>query len=318
MKSIIILITFQVQLLFGQTNLILNGGFEDGPTYYPATFAQFTGINSNIGPYNWISQNYVENAGTLNETNSHSPDWYGMGFQNYDAVSSGAHGGSYYMGMANYELIQQPISLEKGKLYCVSLYIQLSNHLGNSYVTNTNSDPLNIYVSDSRIEYSGDDYDDHCDNSWAEFDGSVEQVGTFDLNTNLYPVGTGWYKLTRLIRPRNYKNWIAFQIGGPTNNPCNHQTIVIIDDIKILSICDLPCIPPEAFQPIQYTKDKSDWSNNNFPNAGLTGPNNLIIQLPNGLTEVRTPWHVYIKNALGVEFTVMDRWGTQIDLLITT
>lgn len=289
----------------GQTNLITNGGFENGPNGYPNDQSQFDNPPSitGQGPYNWYSQLFYSGPHQF-----HSPDWYGVNYTNLDAdYSGGAHSGTNYLGMGDYELVEQPISgLVNGQAYIISMNIQLSNHVGYLSMGNiSNSGYLNVMLSDDEIEYDGNN---SCDDAYKRYKSNTlhRDIASFNLSSTLYPLGQGWYKACMVFRvPEDNLDWIIFEVNS--GNCLN--AYVLLDDIKVQSICSLPCIPSSASEHIKYTKDRTNWNYNNWPNGGLTGPDAVIIHNPPNPDELRTPWHLYIKNANLVEFTVLDRWG---------
>lgn len=310
-KYLIIINFLAVTNLFA-TNYINNGGFEDGPSGYPNFHSQFVGKNTTIGPDYWKSQYFID----ANGYNNHSPDWHSStSWPQADVHNNGgAHSGDKYVNMGDFEMIQQEVSgLTDSKPYVLCFYFQLSSHnILNQPTSLSNDSYFNVYISENRMDYKADDVHNVCSDDAKEYkSGDWTPIFGFKLDPALYPVGSGWYKMTEIIWiPRSFKNkanWIAFDL----NTPYCVSSMLILDDIKLEDLCDLPCIPSTASQEILYgsveaSLHNSSWEHHSIQTHAITGNQGFLNPFTGNTI---TPFHIYMVNAMGFNFIVYDRWG---------
>lgn len=303
------------------TNFVINGSFEQGdnPTCTgQATEPYITGWFSNVESRD--CNNYF-----FGPSNFHSPDLYDEHIDNYinpncdfpvaiSRSSSGAYNGSRYIAMSNYELIQTDIgALIPGRIYTLSLYIQLSNYNLSSW---NGESSLKVYLARQKIKYKGNQCDDFCKSDYVEHqDGLMQEIynlHTFNLHSNNIPYNQ-WRRIsfsfradeTWYIPTTNIAKWLAFEVVqnnySQPQNPGPGCTIsdIFIDEVQLAyaDYCFSNCSP--SLGSIVYSP-YSDYSTTGiFPNVLIANTN---------------PFTFYVKNATGIDFTLFNTWQYDVPI----
>lgn len=305
-SCLLILHLFFIPTIVKSQNQISNGSFEFGTAGYPTNRHQTKGKTNStddIGPDNWKSQYSIDNGYHL-----HSPDWFNSNsYALPDVVGSGAQDGTYYIGMGDYELLSQQCPTSDGEVYSFCLYFQLSDDIsGGNFDSH-----LQVILSENQPEYKSDDFNDLCESDYKTLDhtGDKQSILDFPLSATTYPVGSGWHKVAFLFRANGDYSWLTLQVeNGPSTSSCE-RSYICIDNVKLEEICSLPCLPPEAHLPINYSSVAANLGmGNSVANAGLQGQTSIYFENPDGSYTWQTPWHVYLQNALGFEFVAWNGW----------
>lgn len=163
---------------------ILNGSFEFGSM--PTAWAQSRFIDS------WTSRSTLYEP-QANGAWGHSPDYFDNGMifntsaEPLEGMRTGvaplnitAHTGARFLGMDNYELIQQEYhdnNLQERRYYTISMWIRPSSY----YFDGTNT--LKVILSNNRLNYANS-------NDVFEFDNCTEDFRTITNASNARTVGS--------------------------------------------------------------------------------------------------------------------------------
>ncbi|MGQ0829655.1 MAG: T9SS type A sorting domain-containing protein [Bacteroidota bacterium] len=278
-------------------NLLFNGGFEtaDGQGY-PNGLAQVNNLES------WESRvKTVQTAGGLRRF--HSPDWVYNGQHSEYSPAPTPVSGSGVVGMLNYELIQQNFRNEEmkaGELYVVSMYIYLYSSTQGGTIDNSS---LKCYLAKQGVHYKSEDnitQQQECSQQYVDYqtiNNQLLEIGSWNLNLSNYPNTNGWTKISAVFRaPSNTFNWDYFMIDLRQNNYTSsgsfdhcYDGYVFIDEVSLEEVdqCGKTCSP--GLGAIQYS----------------TMPNAIVANNAPGFT-------MLIKDAMGINFTVFNRWGEEI------
>lgn len=294
MKSYFLL--FMVALYFNvkSQNYIYNYDFEtaDGGNSWPTGVAQADKMTS------WETR--TKSVGSLD---LHSPDWInsnGTGVQTIMGVHPSAHTGSGMIGMTNYELIQQNFnsgsSLEAETYHNISMWVYMP-------ANSSKNCRLKIMFSNSRLKYKNENIltgsqqsSDLCTNDYIDYHNSLSSWTTiheFDFN-NLNLTYDSWQKISFTFKtpPNSILNnydFFAMELRKNGYNPSSiagncEDSYIFIDDISLVksTFCDAACAP-----------NLGSITHGTFANAMFSN----------------YAWGFTVNNAIGIEFTLYDRWG---------
>jgi hypothetical protein len=236
-----------------QINLIVNPGFEGG-THEPVFRCYSEGFGEEY-VNNWTSEFYCKKKCEAEQSNckcclhAHSPDWYCHGILVHYNVPYGHDGSLHYVGLGNYELIQQELNtnhkFEKGKRYTMTFYTYLSGldcyNIANCDFTKST---LKVWFGKKRIKYKSNErhtvnYTKHKNPVGQDIKEMYYQgLSAF----NLY----SWNKVSFSFNaPSSNYNWIAIEVvlNNVTGANDLYSEYILIDDVQIIktSDCDYGC-----------------------------------------------------------------------------
>lgn len=289
---------FSGNIICHAQNILSNGGFEEGADLPTA-------------PGQLNKCNYWEREG---DEETHTADWYHTSsFTGYTG-SDGHNASNGFVGILQYEVIQQDIPFsdvpKPGHIpYILEMYIKLDEQFPTGGVSTYWSDSyLRVYLSKQKIKYKSDDYNESCTNDYITHkvsSGPTEEIFSVFLNPNDFEYGN-WHRIRKLFyAPGNINdldkyNWFAIEVTnnlafqGSYGEQC-FDGYVLIDDVSIYSYCDQECapnlLPVTIYQSANATYGFS---------AGCQSA-------PYGAH----PATWIIGNAIGYELRVFDGWGGQ-------
>ncbi len=313
-----------LQINVRSQNLLINGDFEKGKS--PACM----GDAKNDYLDGWWSNSKVVNepgAGAVYDENAvHSPDLFeeGASFLGCEHAplrggrplpNGGPQSGSRCIGMTTYELVQTELtSVTAGKIYNVSMYIQLGN---DPFGLHDNT-KLVISLARQKVDYVDNgafSYRHMCEPDYVNYNNptlGMQEIITlkeFNLDPSLYySTTTLWKRINFSFRWEedydspltNIMKWLVFEVRqksysdpGGASTSC-YEDYLYIDNVVVqeATFCKSPCSP--SLGDIEYSY-KADYS---IPNT-----------FANALVANGFPWVFYVKNAIGIDFNVIDRDG---------
>jgi hypothetical protein len=279
-----------------QGNLLFNDSFEDAEDGLPGNQGDAYKMHS------WDSR--VKDVGSgPNETFLHSPDWIYTGLSTTNLHTTEAIWpmpltGRGMIGVRNYEVIQQNFRNElmtPNALYVVSLNIYLSSENSSYWQGST----LTCFLAKQEMKYkSENDLEDQCTPNYTEYvDGifpiqDTSNIASWSLDLNQYPNTNGWIRIEKVFQaPEHPGLWDYFAIDmfqdnyDPTSVGFSCEDgCVFIDDVAIreLDQCGTTCSP-----------QLGDIKTTCLPNVVLAG---------------QSPMGMLIKNAIGIDFIVINDW----------
>jgi len=289
-------------------NYINNGSFENGDYSYvyediDLQDPNINGTKSNAlykGLNNWESRYKYTHKLIF-----HSPDWYsntydGLPFRYiyYDYEESGnmtlfTPFGTRYIGMSNYELIEQPINLNNNIQYILSfkVFIDKKEYDDNTYI--------NIYLAKNKVKYrkeKGKEKDECSDKfkkhktGWGQ--GYLD-IGYFNLNN--YPKNE-WITITKNFTIPNtvYINsfdWFVIEGINITSTPNCQLAYFLLDDISLTEGCDNGCSSTDG-QINVYTNGLTN-EDQMLKIFGLRNIKKIRYRFLNAIKQTLTTWFEY-------------------------
>ncbi len=294
---LLLVLSLPVSLIAQINNLIHNAGFEDGdadPHCYGDHFDEYLHV--------WESRydhcNGEPDDQGCYEIKTHSPDWYKSPSFGHCGVY--ARGGSHYVGMADYELIEQKFfeynRLEEDVNYLLRMYVYISK--GSTYgcadINIPERSKIDIYLSKLRVKYKAEDANTNnpdemiCSEKWMTHRDQIGQniirEHTFYLSDypteewillecNITPPDLGWLEA-------DYK-WFTIELRNINESdyyPCDCQeNYILIDDITLAAGCTNGCSSTAGFYNI--ATDDSHYKNDPFTIIGLQNISHVQVNI---------------------------------------
>lgn len=280
--STFILMAVSCTSLYSQmNNLVNNSSFEishpNAPSGAPDGLAQVHVIKSGGDDFylsEWRSRTRIASDNTSHFL--HSPDWFKTP-GNFSHIYGGpVNDGIGYIGMGNYELIQQEFHkynrMVEGETYLLSMYVQLSNAGPNSIVDptsyNFSDSELRIYLAKNSLEYKREKkYEDKCTKKYIQLENGAAQnikiLHTFQLSISDFPAGSGWHKIQAVVTgPSNAQNyeWFGMELVRKNYNPdntvvvdCDKNGYLLIDNVVLAKGCPETCSRTTGFYNPQFS-----------------------------------------------------------------
>ena len=250
-------------------NIISNSGFESGnfneQDYSPERFKY--GINI------WEGRYKPQNQNSNHTTYWHSPDWYGV-VNSVPYLHSESRyyiypiEGNRYVGMMDYELIEQKLAqnkrLENNISYILKMKVYLSySKIGEgAYTTSFSNSYLNVYFAKNKVRYKKETGKDNkvCTDKYKKHETGWGQdyfdVAYFDLAN--YQKGqwitltTDFYTpLSNLFDADSYK-WFVIEVKNKNTTSSCRRSYILIDDVSVEQGCDNGCSSTDGIYQI-YT-----------------------------------------------------------------
>jgi len=297
-------------------NKINNGDFEGGNYINEIEWKAFIdGIN------NWESRTkyFVKNGV---EYVWHSPDWYSNSqtTQRYvyfdynlnQSMTVFAISGLRYIGMSNYELIQQPINLEANTQYVLkfSVFIDKSKYDNNS--------EINVYLAKNEVKYRkekgkekyicSDKFKKHK-TGWGQ--GYLD-IGFFNLD--YYPKNE-WASITKKFTISSSVNindfdWFVVEGINSTSTSNCQQTYFLIDNMTLIKGCDNGCSSTDG-QINVYTNGLTN-ENQMLKIYGLENIKKIKYRILSLLGQSVTNWFEYIKPPNIIAWDGRNTYGAEL------
>jgi hypothetical protein len=232
-------------------NIIQNGGFEIGTL--PTAWAQTALLE------NWESRSALYNP-FQNGSWGHSPDYFddNMIFNTAIEPDGGmrngvpplnidANTGTRFIGMDNYELIQQKYfnnSLQERRYYTISMWIRPSS----LYFDGTTN--LKVILSNNRVNYANSQNYSEYDNCTQDYRtltniGNSLVVGSWSINLATYS-SSEWTRIatTFYVDENVNESYSWLNLSTENNSSCDGQYI-FIDDVsfRLAGDCASDCAP---------------------------------------------------------------------------
>ncbi len=262
-------------------NLINNSSFEishpNAPSGAPDGIAQVHIIKSGGDDFylsEWRSRTRIasDNASHF----LHSPDWFKTPGNFSHIYGAPVNDGVGYIGMGNYELIQQKFHQYKrmveGESYLLTMYVQLSDAGPHSVADptsyNFSDSELRIYVAKNSLEYKKEKkYEDKCTKKYIQLENGASQniitIATFQLSISDFPAGSGWHKIQTVVTgPKNIQNydWFGMELVRKSYNPdntvvadCDKNGYLLIDNVVLAKGCPETCSRTTGFYNPQFS-----------------------------------------------------------------
>ena len=267
---LLIFLVYFSNLVFSQ-NILKNSEFEDGNFII---FKNICGYDENGNPkYKYGPPDRFLDGINIWETRFsrrcknkkhtikwHSPDWYGViNSESYLHSESNYYihpiEGDKYVGMMDYELIEQKLAqnkrLENNISYILRMKIYLSFAMVGDYSNTTSFSNLylNIYFAKYEVKYRKETgkYNKVCTDEYKKHEtlGGLQDyfdVAYFDLAN--YQKGQ-WISLTQSFHtpPSNaeiYK-WFVIEVKNKNSTSSCRRAYVLIDDVSVVQGCDNGC-----------------------------------------------------------------------------
>ena len=312
---IISILSFSTSFITAQCgspeNLIHNCGFEimhpNAPNDAPNDFSQVH-TNKEIYLTEWRSRAHIYNNPCLsgcsfNNVNipaGHTPDLYSD--INFNHVEGGAFSGNNFIGMSDYELIQQKFHKNKKikdeQPYILRMTIKLASRSpGGSQALNWEGSDLNVYLSKKKIEYKEEKKcEKNCDEDYRTHKKSNDILNLFsitNLNWDMYSLEgglNGWHAIELPISASNMSkyNWIAFELTNNLvlNESCFpargcHQNYLLLDEISLVPACTIGCeiACSRTDGPLKPTANNLVDSTQPFRITGLESATNAFLEI---------------------------------------
>lgn len=260
-----------------------------------------TGVGQADNMSSWETR--TQQLGTLY---MHSPDWInsnGSGNQTSWPRPLNAHTGNGMIGMTNYELIQQLFNngnnMDGSTFHTISMWVYMPS-------TSSKNCRLKIMFAKNRLKYKNENLitgnqnsNDHCNQDYIDYHNSLSSYTTiheFDFN-NINITYDTWQKVSFTFKtpPSNVLNdydFFAMELRKNGYNPGSvsgncEDSYIFIDDISLVKsdFCNAACAP-----------NLGNITYGNIPNVMFSN----------------YAWGFTVVNAIGIDFTLYDRWGQVI------
>lgn len=232
---------------------VSNGSFEDswGPVVEWAQIRYATNWHSNGALYDPTSQDVW----------GHSPDYFddqtpfAPVFDPSVGMRSGvapagvtAHTGHKFIGMDDYELIQQQFghnALQERRFYTVSMFIRPSNY----YFNGTSN--LRIRLGSNEFHYQNStDATEVCSSDYMNYNDPVhvQELASIPINLNDYPADR-WTRISTTFYVSEELNqtfeWLMVDMNSGGNAQVCGQHYIFVDDVSFVrsEYCHTACAP---------------------------------------------------------------------------
>ena len=284
-RIILIFFSFLIILnLRAQQNLLSNSGFENSsptnylPTCYGSDFDKLT---------SWKNQIYKSDQNSQTGCYGivfHSPDWFYNSSIGHNSIN--AFEGTHYVGMGDYELMQQHLSTKFSNdevYYILKFRLAFDDRLLNSSAYNHYyNSVIKIYCSKKEIKYKSDD---KCTDDYKKFKNQVGQniknissasISSFTISTQQQ---TYWNEVTiQFQSPGHSYDWFAIQVENiEFYSDCN-QSYICLDDFSLTETeCINGCSGVDGNKMISCTNFHSDTAPLTF--SGLNNVSHVDLRI---------------------------------------
>ncbi len=319
--KILIAVTILINSVVIGQNLLRNTSFEDG-VYQEHTYKDNNGDNQSAYlPFMSFDKDIEYWKGRMTKVNNgvadimwHSPDWFCGNnphkphheIHNNTTKHIYATNGDRYVGLRDYELIQQELTstnrLEMATNYLINfdIYLSYRSSTPSFSITNNPESELKVYLAKHKVKYQKESgannlctskYKNHK-TGWGQ---SIVEIASFDLAN--YAHGE-WLNIQEqfytcnacLVNSDNYK-WLVIEVVNKDPNLSNcRNAYVLIDNVKLQEGCDNGCSTTDG----------------------------LVNITTNGYHTSTTPVLFYgFKNALKVEYQIQSYLGQPVTNIFT-
>ncbi len=258
-------------------NLLHNAEFEIGSTEprFPGKDFEYISV--------WKSQMNTYKPPGITDPNYyiyyHSPDWFEYPYFPSFGVAPYNNYGTHYIGMSDYELVQQQFfndnQFDEGKSYILKLNLYLPSYYYWNGYTDFNNSFLRFYAAKKQIKYKNENCQpsDLCSKNYKAFKDQVGQdiivLQTLDLS--VYSIDQ-WHKvLLPVTAPNSNYDWFCIEVVNRSDFGYNCQwAYVLLDNISLSKGCINNCSSTDGIASICITNHHTD----NEP-LTISGLNNI-------------------------------------------
>lgn len=271
MKNIILLFAFSLKIMFVYSqcndwtmNLVHNASFEDGDDSYLSSNPCIYGSAYICDQYLDVWESRYRHTSDIDDYGCytwdwHSPDWFKVGvFQ--QPITTTAADGQLYIGMSDYELIQQQFftnnKFDEGEHYILTAYIYLTLHNSDGTDNDYSKSILRFYAAKSKVEYKKENPNQNqyfCTDKYKDHENPNSIFILNDVNLNLLDKDK-WIKVQfEFTAPSSLHDWFGIEMRNEQSSSECRWGYVLIDNISLALGCDNNCSSTDGIASICTT-----------------------------------------------------------------